>query len=107
MQGPLPGVSDQYYDLPGVPWNPDSEKAALTAVKDAGWTPITAGQLGYTGKTDARGTFYGEKPGYTTGQAEILGKYDASGHLDTSFHQNGEVGVGGLLYPTGEMNRPN
>ena len=21
MQGPLPGVSDQYYDLPGVPWN--------------------------------------------------------------------------------------
>lgn len=21
MQGPLPGISDQYYDLPGVPWN--------------------------------------------------------------------------------------
>ena len=21
MQGPLPGVSDQFYDLPGVPWN--------------------------------------------------------------------------------------
>jgi lipoprotein-anchoring transpeptidase ErfK/SrfK len=21
MQGPLPGVSDQVYDLPGVPWN--------------------------------------------------------------------------------------
>jgi L,D-transpeptidase catalytic domain len=21
MQGPLPGVSEQYYDLPGVPWN--------------------------------------------------------------------------------------
>ncbi len=21
MQGPLPGVSDEYYDLPGVPWN--------------------------------------------------------------------------------------
>ena len=21
MQGPLPGVSDQYYDMPGVPWN--------------------------------------------------------------------------------------
>lgn len=21
MQGPIPGVSDQYYDLPGVPWN--------------------------------------------------------------------------------------
>lgn len=21
MQGPLPGISDKYYDLPGVPWN--------------------------------------------------------------------------------------
>jgi len=21
MQGPLPGIADQYYDLPGVPWN--------------------------------------------------------------------------------------
>jgi lipoprotein-anchoring transpeptidase ErfK/SrfK len=21
MQGPLPGISEQYYDLPGVPWN--------------------------------------------------------------------------------------
>jgi hypothetical protein len=21
MQGPLPGISDQYYDLPGVPWD--------------------------------------------------------------------------------------
>ncbi len=21
MQGPLPGISNQYYDLPGVPWN--------------------------------------------------------------------------------------
>lgn len=21
MQGPLPGISDQFYDLPGVPWN--------------------------------------------------------------------------------------
>ena len=21
MQGPLPGVSDEYYDLPGVPWD--------------------------------------------------------------------------------------
>lgn len=21
MQGPIPGISDQYYDLPGVPWN--------------------------------------------------------------------------------------
>ena len=21
MQGPIPGIADQYYDLPGVPWN--------------------------------------------------------------------------------------
>lgn len=21
MQGPIPGLSDQYYDLPGVPWD--------------------------------------------------------------------------------------
>lgn len=21
MQGPIPGITDQYYDLPGVPWN--------------------------------------------------------------------------------------
>ena len=21
MQGPIPGISDHYYDLPGVPWN--------------------------------------------------------------------------------------
>jgi lipoprotein-anchoring transpeptidase ErfK/SrfK len=21
MQGPIPGISDQYFDLPGVPWN--------------------------------------------------------------------------------------
>ena len=21
MQGPIPGVAEEYYDLPGVPWN--------------------------------------------------------------------------------------
>ncbi len=54
---------------------------ATLVVKAAGWTPISASQLGYVGKTDGRGTFYGEKAGYTTGQAEVLGKYDAQGHL--------------------------
>ncbi|WP_026145474.1 polyurethane esterase [Pseudomonas asplenii] len=77
----LIGGTDAQGVIPGVPWNPDSEKAALEAVKAAGWTPISASQLGYTGKTDGRGTFYGEKAGYTTGQAEVLGKYDAEGHL--------------------------
>ncbi|SDT61441.1 polyurethane esterase [Pseudomonas prosekii] len=82
----LIGGTDSQGVIPGIPWNPDSEKLALEAVKKAGWTPITAAQLGYDGKTDARGTFYGEKAGYTSAQVEILGKYDAQGHL-------GEIGI--------------
>ena len=77
----LLGGTDSQGVIPGIPWNPDSEKAALDAVQKAGWTPITASQLGYDGKVDARGTFFGEKAGYTTAQVEILGKYDAQGHL--------------------------
>ncbi len=77
----LIGGTDSQGVIPGIPWNPDSEKAALDAVQQAGWTPISAGQLGYDGKVDARGTFFGEKAGYTTAQVEVLGKYDAGGHL--------------------------
>lgn len=77
----LIGGTDSQGVIPGIPWNPDSEKLALDAVKQAGWTPITAAQLGYDGKTDVRGTFFGEKAGYTSAQVEILGKYDAQGHL--------------------------
>ncbi|MFU2326049.1 polyurethanase [Pseudomonas sp. NFX98] len=77
----LIGGSDSQGVIPGIPWNPDSEKAALDAVQKAGWTPITATQLGYDGKVDARGTFFGEKAGYTSAQVEILGKYDAQGQL--------------------------
>jgi Ca2+-binding RTX toxin-like protein len=77
----LIGGTDSQGVIPGIPWNPDSEKAALDAVQKAGWTPISAGQLGYDGKVDARGTFFGEKAGYTTAQVEVLGKYDAGGHL--------------------------
>ncbi|WP_223525902.1 polyurethanase [Pseudomonas sp. BF-B-26] len=77
----LIGGTDSQGVIPGIPWNPDSEKAALDAVQKAGWTPITATQLGYAGKVDARGTFFGEKAGYTSAQVEILGKYDAQGHL--------------------------
>ncbi|VVO11016.1 hypothetical protein PS718_03433 [Pseudomonas fluorescens] len=77
----LIGGTDSQGVIPGIPWNPDSEKLALEAVQKAGWTPITAAQLGYDGKTDARGTFFGEKAGYTSAQVEILGKYDAQGHL--------------------------
>nr|AFP20145.1 lipase [Pseudomonas sp. CR-611] len=77
----LIGGTDSQGVIPGIPWNPDSEKAALDAVQKAGWTPITASQLGYEGKTDARDTFFGEKAGYTSAQVEILGKHDAQGHL--------------------------
>lgn len=77
----LIGGTDSQGVIPGIPWNPDSEKAALEAVQKAGWTPITAAQLGYDGKVDARGTFFGEKAGYTSAQVETLGKYDAQGHL--------------------------
>jgi len=77
----LIGGTDSQGVIPGIPWNPDSEKLALEAVQKAGWTPISGTQLGYDGKTDARGTFFGEKPGYTSAQVEILGKYDAQGHL--------------------------
>ena len=70
--------------IPGIPWNPDSEKAALDALNQAGWSTISAQQLGYDGKVDGRGTFFGEKAGYGTAQVEILGKYDAQGHLELS-----------------------
>ncbi|AKK00615.1 polyurethanase [Pseudomonas chlororaphis] len=82
----LLGGTDSQGVIPGVPWNPDSEKLALEALHKAGWTPISASQLGYTGKVDGRGTFFGEKAGYTTAQVEILGKYDAAGQLS-------EIGV--------------
>ncbi|MEE4410092.1 MULTISPECIES: polyurethane esterase [unclassified Serratia (in: enterobacteria)] len=77
----LIGSTQSQGGLPGIPWNPDSEKAALAAVNNAGWTLISANQLGYQGKTDARGTYYGESLGYTTAQAEVLGKYDSTGNL--------------------------
>ena len=83
----LIGGSNAQGVIPGIPWNPDSEKAALEAVQHAGWTPISASALGYTGKVDARGTFFGEKPGYTTAQVEVLGKYDDAGKLL-------EIGIG-------------
>ncbi|MFZ4835177.1 polyurethanase [Rouxiella sp. Mn2063] len=67
--------------LPGVPWNPDSEQAALEAVNQAGWSVIGADAIGYQGKTDGRGTYFGENAGYTSAQAEVLGKYDDEGNL--------------------------
>lgn len=77
----LIGSTQSQGGLPGLPWNPDSEQAAQEAVNNAGWSVISATQLGYAGKTDARGTYYGETAGYTTAQAEVLGKYDSEGNL--------------------------
>ena len=77
----LLGSTDSQGVIPGIPWNPDSEKAALDAVQKAGWTPISASTLDYGGKVDARGTFFGEKTGYTSAQVEVLGKYDDAGKL--------------------------
>ncbi|KPU53948.1 lipase [Pseudomonas fluorescens] len=45
------------------------------------WAPIGAAALGYQGKVGAQGTFYGEKDGFTSAEAEILGKYDGAGNL--------------------------
>nr|AZL87721.1 alpha beta hydrolase [Pseudomonas sp.] len=87
LVGALLGSTDSQGVIPGIPWNPDSEKAALEAVNKAGWTPISASTLGYGGKVDARGTFFGEKAGYTTAQVEVLGKYDGDGKLL-------EIGIG-------------
>ncbi len=77
----LIGSTQSQGGLPGIPWNPDSEQAALEAVNRAGWTLISADALGYAGKTDARGTYFGETDGYRTAQAEVLGKYDDAGTL--------------------------
>ncbi len=75
------GSNDSQGLVPGIPWDPDSEKAALASVKAAGWNPISATTLSYEGKVDQRGTFFGEASGYTTAQAEVLGKYDEAGKL--------------------------
>ncbi|MFJ4590230.1 polyurethanase [Pseudomonas moraviensis] len=45
------------------------------------WAPITATALGYQGKVGVQGTFFGEKDGFTSAEAEVLGKYDAAGKL--------------------------
>lgn len=77
----LIGNTESQGGILGIPWNPDSEVAAQQDLNQAGWTVIGAETLGYSGKINAVGTFYGETEGYTTAQAEVLGKYDGEGHL--------------------------
>lgn len=75
------GDGDSQGIIPGIPWNPDAEIKANQSINNAGWFVIGADKLDYAGKTDSRGTFYGENEGYKTAQAEILGKYDENGKL--------------------------
>ena len=58
------------------------------------WAPIGATQLGYQGKVGAQGTFYGEKEGFTSAEAEVLGKYDVAGKL---------IGIGIAFRGTGGL----
>lgn len=59
-----------------------------------GWAPLGATALGYQGKSDAKGTFFGEKDGFTSAEAEVLGKYDAAGKL---------IGIGVAFRGTGGL----
>ena len=59
-----------------------------------GWAPIGANALGYQGKVGAQGTYFGEKDGFTSAEAEVLGKYDAAGKL---------IGIGIAFRGTGGL----
>nr|WP_314639054.1 polyurethanase [uncultured Pseudomonas sp.] len=64
------------------------------------WAPIGAKQLGYQGKVGAQGTFYGEKDGFTSAEAEVLGKYDTAGKLigiGIAFRGTGGLGYSGTF----------
>ncbi|MDW4767123.1 polyurethanase, partial [Escherichia coli] len=56
--------------------------------------PLNATALGYQGKVGAQGTFFGEKDGFTSAEAEVLGKYDAGGKL---------IGIGVAFRGTGGL----
>ncbi|PKH36232.1 polyurethanase [Pseudomonas sp. 43NM1] len=61
------------------------------------WAPIGATALGYHGKVGTQGTFFGEKDGFTSAEAEVLGKYDAAGKLiglGVAFRGTGGLGYG-------------
>ncbi|WP_435928466.1 polyurethane esterase [Dryocola sp. BD613] len=75
------GNSESEGVIGGLPWTPDSEGQALAQVQQVGWEIISAEALHYSGVTDHRGTYFGEKADYQTAQAEIMGKYDRDGNL--------------------------
>ncbi|QQZ39608.1 polyurethanase [Pseudomonas sp. SK3(2021)] len=62
----------------------------------SGWKPISAGQLCYHGTVGPEGTFFGEQPGFTTANVEVLGRYDAAGKLlsiGITFRGTGGLGL--------------
>ncbi|MCB2255109.1 polyurethanase [Pseudomonas chlororaphis] len=66
----------------------------------SGWKPISAGQLGYQGTVGPEGTFFGERPGFTTANVEVLGRYDDAGKLlsiGIAFRGTGGLGLGDTL----------
>ncbi|WP_299555935.1 hypothetical protein [uncultured Tateyamaria sp.] len=55
---------------------------ALANVTAAGWTVLTASDLGLSSnRTDAFNTFSGATPQFKNAQADVLGKYDDAGNL--------------------------
>lgn len=64
------------------------------ALPSSGWAPISSTTLGYQGKVGAQGTFFGEQDGFTSAQAEVLGKFDAAGKL---------IGIGIAFRGTGGL----
>lgn len=65
-----------------------------------GWLAIGAEALGYTGRVGPQGTFFGEKDGFTSAEAEVLGQYDALGELVSigiAFRGTGGLGFSDTL----------
>ncbi|MGJ8523828.1 hypothetical protein R84981_002541 [Carnimonas sp. R-84981] len=75
------GNSDAEGIIPYLPWTPNSEAQAEQDLNNAGWQVITPEQLGYEGRTDKLGTYHGEKFGYLSAQADVVGKYNEDGQL--------------------------
>ncbi|MEL6620142.1 MAG: triacylglycerol lipase [Pseudomonadota bacterium] len=60
----------------------DRNDTAVADVTAAGWTILTAADLGLPAdRTDAFHTFSGATPAFRNAQADVLGKYDAAGNL--------------------------
>ncbi|AZD79907.1 polyurethanase [Pseudomonas chlororaphis] len=66
----------------------------------SGWTAIGAERLGYQGKVGPQGTFFGEQPGFTSAEVEVLGRYDEAGKLlsiGIAFRGTGGLGFSDTL----------